>query len=82
MYPTQLKKREFFFNEVWPRVVADIHSDNRVRKFRKEANGKNLEHWDLHKQPKQGRRLRKFLGTSAPKLDAVVNEQAPAGRDP
>ncbi|KAL3776910.1 hypothetical protein ACHAWO_004149 [Cyclotella atomus] len=83
MYPTNIAARNFLYNEVWPRVIAEIHSDNRVRKFRKEANGKSLEHWDLHIQSKRGRRLRKSLG-SAPELPAIVKteEEAPAGRDP
>ena len=85
MYPTNLGKRVFLYNEVWPRLVAEIHSDNRVRKFRKEANGKDLEHWDLHKQPKQTRRLRKSLGNT-PKRDVdvvdVKPKEVPAGRDP
>lgn len=83
MYPTNIAARNFLYNDVWPRVIAEIHSDNRVRKFRKEANGKSLEHWDLHIQSKRGRRLRKSLG-SAPELPAIVKneEEAPVGRDP
>lgn len=83
MYPTDLAKRAFLYNDVWPRIIVEIHSDNRVRKFRKEANGKNLEHWDLHKQPKQGRRLRKSLG-SANKINGGVEkeEEAATSRDP
>jgi hypothetical protein len=83
MYPTNIAARNFLYNDVWPRVIAEIHSDNRVRKFRKEANGKSLEHWDLHIQSKRGRRLRKSLG-SAPELPAIVKteEAAPVGRDP
>ncbi len=69
MYPTNLRERTFLYTDVWPRVILEVHSDNRVRKFRKEANGKNLEHWDLHKQSKKGRILRKSSG-STPKLDA------------
>eukprot|EP00956_Cyclotella_meneghiniana_P012988 scaffold18576_cov51-Cyclotella_meneghiniana.AAC.2 len=81
MYPTDLAKRAFLYNDVWPRIIAEIHSDNRVRKFRKEANGKNLEHWDLHKQSKQGRRLRKSLG-STNKINGGETEEATASRDP
>ena len=85
MYPTNLGKRAFLYNDVWPRIIAEIHSDNRVRKFRKEANGKDLEHWDLHKQPKQTRRLRRSLGNT-PIRDVDVKpkeeEEVSAGRDP
>ncbi|KAL3799450.1 hypothetical protein HJC23_013905 [Cyclotella cryptica] len=83
MYPTKLRERTFLYNEVWPRVVLEVHSDNRVRKFRKEANGKNLEHWDFHKQPKKGRLLRKSLGESARKLNVGAKVESPSvGRDP
>ncbi|KAL7487568.1 hypothetical protein ACHAW6_013134 [Cyclotella cf. meneghiniana] len=83
MYPTKLAERAFLFNEVWPRVILEVHSDNRVRKFRKEANGKDLEHWDFHKQPKKGRLLRKSLGGSSQKFDVGAKRESPTvSRDP
>jgi hypothetical protein len=81
MYPTNLRERTFLYTDVWPRVILEVHSDNRVSKFRKEANGKILEHWDLHKQSKKGRILRKSLG-STPKLDAGVSPPPAISRDP
>jgi len=81
LYPTNQRERAFLYNNVWPGVIVEVHSDNRVRKFRKEANGKNLEHWDLHTQSKKGRILRKSLG-STPKLDAGVSLAPAISRDP
>ena len=62
MYPTNFSQRIFMNDYVWPRVALEIKADNRVRKFRKLTNGKELEHWDFAVQSKRGRRLRKSIG--------------------
>jgi hypothetical protein len=62
MYPTNFAQRLFINDYVWRRVALEIHADNRVRKFRKLTNGKELEHWDFAVQSKRGRRLRKSIG--------------------
>eukprot|EP01082_Thalassiosira_pseudonana_P011144 g9890.t1 g9890 contig4:807606-810547(+) len=84
MYPTNVRERNFVYNDVWPRVVLEVRADNRVQKFRKEAGGKSLEHWQFHLQPKRGRRLRKSFGSTPSKDSGVssVKDAAPQQRDP
>jgi len=88
MYPTSFHQRQFINDYVWKRVTLEIRADNRVRKFRKVANGKELEHWDFAIQSKRGRRLRKSFGASTPgssnRGDANVEDEAmsPKRRDP
>lgn len=59
MYPSNVRERLFMYNYVWPRVIIEVRADNRVRKFRKAADGKQLEHWDLNTNSKRGWQLRK-----------------------
>jgi hypothetical protein len=87
MYPTNFSQRLFINDYVWPRVSLEIRADNRVRKFRKLTNGKELEHWDFASQSKRGRRLRKSLGTSvdisgSSKIAGSNSEDVPPKRDP
>ena len=67
MYPTSWSKRHWMNDDVWPRVKLEILADNRVRKYRKVADGKDLEHWDFAIQSKRGRRLRKSLTPAKPR---------------
>lgn len=86
MYPTNISQRLFINDYVWPRVSLEIRADNRVRKFRKLANGKELEHWDFAFQSKRGRRLRKSLGTpvesGSSKIAGSGSEDLLPKRDP
>ena len=59
MYPSNQRERLFMFQHVWPRVIIEVRADNRVRKFRKAADGKQLEHWDLNTNSKCGWQQRK-----------------------
>jgi len=90
MYPTNFAQRLFINDYVWRRVALEIHADNRVRKFRKLTNGKELEHWDFAVQSKRGRRLRKSIGGtpvvgtlgSSGNNGGASTEDAPPKRDP
>ena len=89
IYPTNKREQQFVIDHVWPRMVREIWSDNRVRKFRRVAMGKELEHWDFAVQAKRIRRERRSLGTPGRgnTLNALVNvkkeeDETPAKRDP
>lgn len=61
LYPTKWSERQFIMDHVWPRVSLCIQADNRVRKFRKMAHGREQPHWDLAIQAKRSRKS--FGGT-------------------
>jgi len=79
MYPTSFRERQFVNDFVWPRVALEILADNRVRKFHRVANGKQLEHWDFAIQSKRGWKLRKSMGTPDSKVKGDVT---PIKREP
>jgi len=60
LHPTNWTERQFIIDYVWPSVYVLIQADNRVRKFRKMAHGRQLEHWDFDVQSKK---MRKSLST-------------------
>ena len=68
MYPSNVRERLFMYNYVWPRMIVEVRADNRVRKFRKTADGKQLEHWDLNTNSKRGWQMRKTPTKSPTKL--------------
>jgi hypothetical protein len=78
MYPSNVRERLFMYNYVWARVTIEVRADNRVRKFRKAADGKQLEHWDLNTNSKRGWQLRKTPN----KTPHNNGEAASAKRDP
>jgi hypothetical protein len=81
MYPSNVRERLFMYNYVWPRVIVEARADNRVRKFKKVADGKQLEHWDLNTNSKRGWQLRKTPNKTPSKTNE--NESiASAKRDP
>lgn len=43
---SNMKKRQEFIKNVWPRVVVAVRMDNRVRKSVKNVRGKSLEWWE------------------------------------
>ena len=67
LHPTNWTERQFIIDYVWPSVYVLIQADNRVRKFRKMAHGRQLEHWDFDVQSKK---MRKSLST--PRLPAPL----------
>ena len=79
MYPSNVRERLFMYNYVWPRVIIEVRADNRVRKFRKAADGKQLEHWDLNTNSKRGWQLRKTPNKTP---DKSIETTSSAKRDP
>jgi len=79
MYPSNVRERLFMYNSVWPRVIIEVRADNRVRKFRKAADGKQLEHWDLNTNSKRGWQLRKTPNKTPGKN---IEATSSAKRDP
>jgi len=79
MYSSNVRERLFMYNYVWPRVIVEVRADNRVRKFRKAADGKQLEHWDLNTNSKRGWQLRKTPNKTPGKHVEVTSS---AKRDP
>jgi len=67
LHPTNWTERQFIIDYVWPSVYVLIQADNRVRKFRKMAHGRQLEHWDFDVQSKK---MRKSLST--PRLPTTL----------
>ena len=56
LHPTNWTERQFIIDYVWPSVYVLIQADNRVRKFRKLAHGRELEHWDFDVESKKMRK--------------------------
>jgi predicted alpha-1,6-mannanase (GH76 family) len=77
MYPSNVRERLFMYNYVWPRMIVEVRADNRVRKFRKTADGKQLEHWDLNTNSKRGWQLRKTPNKSPTKTVEPVGKRDP-----
>jgi len=80
MYPSNVRERLFMYNHVWPRVIVEVRADNRVRKFKKVADGKQLEHWDLNTNSKRGWQLRK-TPTKTPSKNNENEVMSSAKRD-
>ena len=79
LYPSNMRERLFMYNHVWPQVIDDVRGDNRVRKFRKSAGGKQLEHWDLNTNSKRGWQMRKTPNKTPAK---PVGTRSSTKRDP
>ena len=86
LHPTNWTERQFIIDDVWPGVRLLILADNRVRKFRKMANGRQLEHWDFAPQAKQVRKMRNSFSGSTPgsgvRNEDVSKTEQPLRRDP
>lgn len=62
LYPQQCPERKNLMINIWPRVVAEVRLDNRVRKGRKDIGGKSLEWWEwIADASRKSRRSGKFI---------------------
>jgi len=58
LHPNSKKDRHRMNREVWPRVVSDVHADNRVRKCTKILEGKQRDVWQWIAAPSKNRGLK------------------------
>ena len=57
LHPNSSKDRQHIIKKVWPRVVADIRSDNRVLKTNTIIQGHPRDVWQWVATPSKGRRV-------------------------
>uniref|UniRef100_A0A6V2JAP1 Uncharacterized protein n=1 Tax=Ditylum brightwellii TaxID=49249 RepID=A0A6V2JAP1_9STRA len=71
LYPCSMKERKKFFVRVWPKVVAEVRYDNRVRKVQRVVEGgKKLDHWEWI-APVTGYKNRRGAGVSMDEMNVV-----------
>ena len=46
LYPSSVKRRKYISTTVWPRVMAQVRLDSRVRKSHRPVDGVLLEQWE------------------------------------
>mmetsp|Transcript_24277 Transcript_24277/g.43904 ORF Transcript_24277/g.43904 Transcript_24277/m.43904 type:complete len:258 (-) Transcript_24277:179-952(-) len=46
LYPSSVKRRKYVSTTVWPRVMAQVRLDSRVRKSHRQVDGVLLEQWE------------------------------------
>jgi len=57
LFPNSKKDRQAIVRRVWPRVVADVRSDNRVLKANKMVQGVPRDVWQWVATPAKGKRV-------------------------
>jgi len=74
MFHLNTRERFFFYDHVWPLVVRDVNSDNRVKKALKEVDGKKMLHWQMDGQTKRSRKGRRSRGGFASGVESVQSK--------